>query len=293
MENTKIILVTGATGFIGKHLVAALNKGGYSVHSFSKSLGRDICKQEAFNPFIDKEIDVVFHLAAEIFIPDSWNNMGIFYKTNTLGTQHVLEFCRKTNAKLVYVSAYIYGIPQYLPIDENHPVLPNNPYAHSKFLAEELCKFYARQIGVKSVILRPFNIYGAGQGDSFLIPALLKQIKEAGKIEVKDDTPKRDYLYISDFIEACILAMDYGKDFNIFNVGSGTSLSVKQVVEIVIECYGKGIEWISRGEKRINEIPETIADCRLIKDALGWKPKVPFEKGIKEILNYGQGIGYK
>jgi nucleoside-diphosphate-sugar epimerase len=234
---------------------------------------------------LDKEIDCVFHLAAETFLPDSWKDAASFYRTNVLGTQNALEFCNQVNAKLIYMSAYVYGIPQYLPIDEKHPVLPNNPYAHSKWLGEELCRFYARQNLSKIVILRPFNIYGPGQNERFLIPFLFKQLKEKGSIEVKDDTPRRDYLYISDFIEACVEIIDYEGEYSIFNVGYGVSFSVREVIEMIIEVLGKRIKWSSLQEKRPHEIPDTVANNQLLKKSLKWEPKVAFREGIKRILN--------
>lgn len=279
------ILVIGATGFIGRHLTRVLLDSGYNVYHISRSSGHDICEKGSLGHLLNKKIDVVFHLAGSTFVPDSWEETDIFYKTNVLGTQRVLEFCKRTKAKLVYASAYVYGIPRYLPIDEGHPVLPNNPYAHSKHLGEELCEFYSRAMGVKTVILRPFNIYGPGQREPFLIPSLIRQIREDRKIEVQDELPRRDYLYISDFIAACILAMDCEK-FHVFNVGYGRSFSVKEIVETLIEVCGKEIRWRSLGRKRAHEISETIADCKLIKKVLRWKPTVSFKDGIKKTLNY-------
>lgn len=289
MENTpkisRSVLVTGATGFIGRHLVDALSRQGLSVYPFSKTLGFDVLKKKSFDVFKNNGIDVVFHLAGETFVPDSWERPEDFYMTNITGTQNTLSFCLEEKARLIYISGYIYGIPQYLPIDENHPVNPNNPYAHSKWQAEELCRSYVKEKGVKVVILRPFNIYGENQDERFLIPSILKQIKIKGYIELNDDKPKRDYLYILDFIEACVLVLNYGCDFNIFNIGYGISFSVREIVETIIECFGKRIEWTSLGLERKHEIPETVADYQRINKALGWKPKFSLKDGIGDILN--------
>lgn len=284
MENRKKVLVVGAAGFIGKHLVDAFDKAGFIVFPFSRSMGCDIFKNESLDRFIDKKIDIVLYAAGKTFVPDSWKHADLFYAINTLGTQRVLDFCRRTKALMVYISGYIYGVPQYLPIDEKHPVRPNNPYAHSKWLGEEQCRFYNQEMGVKTLILRPFNIYGPGQRDVFLIPQLLQQSEKSGEIVVKDETPRRDYLYISDFIEACILAMSYKGDFGIFNVGYGASFSVREIIETIVSCYEKKIPWSSIGQERKNEIPETVADCSLIKDVFGWAPKVSLEEGIRRNL---------
>jgi nucleoside-diphosphate-sugar epimerase len=279
----KNILLTGASGFIGKYLHSSLESSGYIVFPFSKTNGFDICNKDSFNFFLDKEIDTVYHLAGNTYVPESWNNPSGFYKTNTLGTQNVLDFCRKENAKIIYISAYIYGVPRYLPINENHPVQPNNPYAHSKYLGEEICRFYSSNFGLKSIILRPFNLYGLGQSDIFLIPTILKQMK-SGKITVKDDIPKRDYLYINDFIKACISCLDYQENSITFNIGSGTSYSVGEIVDIIKSAYSKNIEYVCLNEKRQNEIIDTIADCTLIKTKLGWKPEINFQEAIEKMV---------
>lgn len=279
------VLVTGATGFIGKHLVNALKNNGCHIYSFSRSLGFDVYQRNSFENFKNKGIDTVFHLAGETFVPQSWERQEDFYAANVTGTRNVLDFCVSENAKIIHISGYIYGIPEYLPIDENHPVNPNNPYACSKWQAEGLCRLYAKDKGLNAVILRPFNIYGQGQDERFLIPSILKQIKERNFIEVNDATPRRDYLYIADFINACLAAMNYKTGFNIFNLGFGGSLSVKEIVEVIIECAGGKMKWSSLNLKRKNEIPETVADFRRINKELGWRPRFLFKEGIRDILS--------
>jgi nucleoside-diphosphate-sugar epimerase len=279
------ILVTGATGFIGKHLVQKLKDSGHVVYLLSKSLGYDVCDNTVFSNFQSKNIDIVFHLAGHTFVPSSWEDPYAYYRTNILGTQITLEFCRKTNAKMIFISAYVYGVPKYLPIDENHPVAPNNPYTHSKCLAEELCAFYAREMGVQTIVLRPFNLYGPGQDKHFLIPELINQINRNGEIVVKDDVPRRDYLHICDFVEACISAINTTDSFIIFNIGYGASLSVKEIVRLLIENSGKKIKWRSLNEKRKNEIPDTIADCTAIKKHLGWEPRLSFINSICGLID--------
>lgn len=287
----KSILVTGSSGFIGRHLVEALKNNNFPVYTFDKTEGYDVCRKKSFSNFLNKGIKVVFHLAGQTYVPDSWTKTDIFYKNNILGTQNVLEFCRHTGAKLIYSSAYVYGLPKYLPIDEKHPVLPNNPYAHSKWLGEELCRFCAREYQNRILIIRPFNIYGPGQKERFLIPFLFKQIREKSSIKVKDDAPKRDYLYISDLIEAYLGFIDYEGKEQVFNVGYGVSFSVREIIEMMIETAGRPIKWSSQGQKRPYEIPDTMADNRLLRTTLGWEPKVTFREGIKRILdNAKEGV---
>jgi len=265
------ILVTGSTGFIGKPLVRRLEQRGDTVHHFARSLGNDILDKCAFNPFLDKGIATVFHLAGLTFVPNSWSNPAEFYAVNSLGTQHALEFCRATRAHMIYISAYVYGVPQYLPIDEGHPVAPNNPYAHSKWLGEEMCRFYAGHMGVKATVLRGFNLFGPGQDARFLLPWIVIQAKQGKEIVVKDDLPRRDYLHVDDFVEACTLAMQTADKFRIYNVGSGYSLSVREIIEAVVRAAGNSVGWRCTGEVRQNEIPDTVADCSAIYRELGWR----------------------
>ena len=234
-QNIMNILVTGSSGFIGSHLVSELKEKGHRVYGVSRSEGYDICDHTTYDAFLDEHITVVFHCAGKTHLTGNRQGVDLFYNVNTLGTQKVLEFCRHINAQLIYLSSYVYGVPQYLPIDENHPVLPHNVYAHSKYLAEELCEFYARIFGLNVVILRPFNIYGKGQREPFLIPQVVRQVYENATVYVNNGVPKRDFLYIDDFVAACFAAIGYDKKYSIFNIGSGISLSVEDIVKTIIK----------------------------------------------------------
>lgn len=277
----KSIMVTGASGFIGKRLVPCLERLGTTVYPFSASSGQDIKNVGAFESFRGKNISHVIHLAGRTFVPDSWITPDQFYEVNTLGTQHVLDFCRSVNASLVYVSAYVYGIPQFLPINESHPVCPNNPYAHAKWLGEELCRFYAQQFDVPVTVLRPFNLFGPGQSTQFLIPTIINQARSGTTVTVKDISPRRDYLHIDDFVESCIKSLQMNSQFSVFNVGSGYSVSVQELLDMVKKYSPHPFEWKSTGEVRNNEIPDTVADITEIQSTLHWSPKICVEDYIK------------
>ncbi len=280
----KNVMVTGATGFIGKRLIPCLEEAGMTVYPFSASSGKDVRNVNSFEPFIGKNITHVIHLAGRTFVPDSWIVPDQFYEVNTLGTQHVLDFCRAVNASLVYVSAYVYGIPQFLPITESHPVCPNNPYAHTKWLGEEICRFYAQQFDVSVTVLRPFNLFGPGQSTQFLIPSIINQARSGKAVTVKDISPRRDYLHIDDFVESCIKSLQMSSRFSIFNAGSGHSVSVQELLDMVKKYSPHPFEWKSTGEVRINEIPDTVADISAIQTALQWSPKRSLENFVKSEL---------
>ncbi len=152
-------------------------------------------------------------------------------------------------------------------------------------MAEELCKFYSEHYKVKVCIIRPFNIYGPAQDERFLIPELIGKFYGSDKeVKVKDLEPKRDYVYISDLVEALVLTLEVKEAFLILNIGSGYSLSVAEITEKIKSISGINKNITSANEKRANEIPDTVADIKLAFEKLGWKPKVSFEEGIGEIL---------
>lgn len=279
----KTILVTGANGFIGSALVSNLVAKGFNVIKFNSSDG-DISEVNFINIYNNQNIDHIFHLAAKIFVPDSWNMPMNFYKTSVLGTGNILELCRNQNISLTYVSAYLYGAPDKLPISEHDILKPNNPYAHSKYLAEELCKFYSENYDVKITIARPFNIYGKKQKGIFLIPHIIKQVLNDDIIKVKDLKPKRDYIYLDDLIDGLVKTLDAKKQYSIYNFGSGSELSVSEIIQIIQNTVGAKKEIISEKQERKNEIMNIIADISMAKNDLDWYPKFSFQDGIKEII---------
>lgn len=279
----KTILVTGASGFIGTALVNQLKTTGFHVIEFDSSMG-NIVEFDFSTSYKDKKIQHIFHLASKTFVPDSWENPIDFYKTSVIGTGNILELCRNQNISLTFVSAYLYGLPEKLPISEKDQIKSNNPYAHSKYLAEELCKFYSKYYGVKVTIARPFNIYGKKQKDIFLIPYIINQVLNDNTIKVKDLNPKRDYIYLDDLIAGLIKTLNQTNKCSIYNFGSGIELSVREIIKIVQNIVGTNKKVISEKNERRNEIMNVIADISKANNDLDWKPKFNFEDGIKEII---------
>ncbi|MDY0116712.1 MAG: NAD(P)-dependent oxidoreductase [Sulfurimonadaceae bacterium] len=279
----KHILVTGADGFIGTALVNKLELMGVNVLKFNSANG-NVAEYDFIKEYKDIEINHIFHLAAKTFIPDSWDKPLEFYRTSVIGTGNILELCRTKNISCTFVSSYLYGQPEKLPIAESDKIKSNNPYAHSKYLAEELCKFYAEFYNVNITIIRPFNIYGKRQKDIFLIPHIIHQVLNDKTIMVKDLNPKRDYLYLDDFIEGLVKTIAKTHGLKIFNFGSGTSISVKEIIEIIQKIAHTNKKVISEEVIRDNEIMNVIADISSAKHKLNWEPKYNFESGIQEII---------
>lgn len=276
------ILITGGDGFIAGHLLTRLKEAGHTVIALSRKDG-DIAVAETFAEI--EKVDHVFHLAARTFVPESWSDIDGFMKTNLLGTVNVLEYCKKNDATLTYVSAYVYGKPLVLPIREDMQPHPNNPYALTKYMGEQVCEFYAKHMGCGVAVVRPFNIYGFGQGDCFLIPKIIKNIQQNIPIELFDLAPKRDYIYISDLIEALVKTIGFIKQgYDVFNIGSGHSISVGNLVNLIQSLAGSNLEVRSKQIPRYEELDDVVADISHTEKVLNWVPSTSLKKGLSNLI---------
>lgn len=277
----KRVLVTGAGGFVGSHLVPALIKEGYEAIPFNRADG-DI--QSA--GFTHEQVSHVIHLAGLTFVPQSWEGPKEFYRVNVMGCANVLEFCRRQKCGITFASTYVYGPPQYLPIDETHPIAPNTPYNHSKYLAEQLCRFYHDAFSLDVTILRPFNIFGHGQAKHFLLPEIIGQLLDPSKKEISlmSLTPRRDYLYIADFVGALTRALEHSGGFHVYNIGSGKSFSVLEICRLAMMKAGIQKDIVSRGGERQNEVMDIVADVKKARVELGWQPEWAMDVGLEQMI---------
>jgi nucleoside-diphosphate-sugar epimerase len=275
------VLVTGGNGFIGAAVVAALRERARDVITVSRADG-DIASPQTLEPCQGKGIASVIHCAGRTFVPDSWEDPAGFMTTNALGTLRVLEFCRSEGARLVHISAYVYGQPESLPIAESAPVRTNNPYALSKHVAEQACRFHAEHMNVPVTILRPFNIYGPGQPAQFLVPTILSQLGGAA-VEMLDLEPRRDYVFLADLVDAILRAEALSEPgCRTLNIGSGRSVSVAELVAAAQAVAGTSLKVVSQQKKRFNEIPDVVADITAAREILGWSPRSALAEGLKE-----------
>jgi len=274
------VLVTGADGFIGRYLVPRLRHEQYEVTATSRSWG-DVAERATWTRF--PGADAVVHLAARSFVPDSWTTPADFLTTNLLGTVGALEYCRVHGARLVFPSSYMYGDAPRQPIDETATLVARNPYALSKKLAEETCGFYADVYAVSATILRPFNVYGAGQADWFLVPTILQQVRAAKEIHVKDLEPRRDYVYVLDVVDAMVDAVACQSSFGVFNVGTGESHSVAELIQTIQEVWGTDLPVRSDGARRPQELMDTVADITRARQQLGWAPRFTLRRGLEDL----------
>ncbi len=282
MTPEKTVVITGANGFLGSQLVSSLQQKGKKIIPVSRKNGLNAESLKSIEHLIG--FDTLIHLAAQTFVPASYTDTASFFHNNIISTLNCLEICKKNNAKMIFASSYVYGKPQYLPIDENHPTDSWNPYATSKLVCEKLCSCYYHEFGVPVVMLRFFNIYGTGQRNDFLIPKIIDGLNK-GLLELESDYPKRDFVHISDAINAIIKVINnQPNSLSIYNIGSGKSHSVKEIVEICSGIIGKPATIIYRNEKRKNEILDVVADISKIKSELNWHPILSFQEGIKKTI---------
>lgn len=276
MQDKKTILITGYRGFIGTHLVKAQKNVNLILYN------KDVTKKIE----VEKKVDCVIHLAAKTDSRESQQIPGDYYRTNVLGSLSVLEFCRKTNAKLILTSTgQVCGTPKYLGVDEKHPTNPENTYTKSKLISEELTKSYAKDFGVNSVILRFFNVYGPGQAKNFFIPKVLYAYLSADSLKLNNPNVKRDFIYIDDVINSIRKAIDYTKsNFEIFNIATGKQTSVRQIVEMAQKISNKKIRVEYIFERK--EVENIYANVSKAKKLLGFVPKTSLKKGLIKTYEY-------
>jgi len=281
------VAISGASGFVGRHICSLLESlDSYQVVPLDIINGIDLENRADCDEI--EEFDVFVHLANLSFVPASYENPELFYRTNYLTTLNALELCKKYKAKFVYVSSYVYGPPQYLPVDESHPVNSFNPYAQTKVICESLCEGYHRDFKIPVIVLRPFNIYGAGQSGNLLIPEIIQQLKE-GKttVQLKDASPKRDYINVLDIALSLKACIDTGNtEHRTYNLCSGKSYSVLELTEIVNSLLKTKVMFEFSKTDRPNEVNDARGCNMKIFNELGWKPNMDLLDGMKDIIEY-------
>ena len=270
------VLVTGSRGFIGKQLIKKLKKSEVLIDCIgSKRIDlkniEEVMKLNAS--------DVVVHLGGKTTKGLEWDE---YFNNNVLGTLNILEYCiTKKIKKMIFVSSYVYGNPKYLPIDEEHPIDPHNAYTKSKYLAEQLCEFYAKNSDLNIIILRPFNIFGKTLPNGFLITNLLKSIQTNEKVTIFNKDSKRDFLHIDDFVDIVLKIKDCDFKFEVFNVGSGKSYSFNEVIKKIEKISIKKLN-LQYEEDKESFIGEITADISKLNNKIKWVSKISFDEGLQK-----------
>lgn len=272
-------LVTGARGFLGRHLVTALHAAGNVVERFEGDV-RDAAAWSTQAP-----VDVVYHLAAVSNVPASVADPGRTWDVNGTGTIRLLEWARAGNARRVVLAstAHVYGRARYSPIDERHPTLPVSPYGASKLAAEAMGLAYHHSYGLDVIVIRPFNIYGPGQPTGFLIPDVLAPLARGEAPRLGNPVPVRDFTYVDDAASFFIRAGEQdGIGGAVLNLGSGEGHSVEDVARAAVAISGTGLEPIfDVSRSRANETDVLIVDNTFGRSLLSWAPNVTMETGLR------------
>ena len=309
----KTVLVTGAGGFIGSHLVEHLVGLGAKVRAVVRYNSRndwgllevlppaitsrlDIRAGDLVDPFwtlhVVEGCDLIFHLAALIAIPYSYIAPQQFVAVNCTGTLNLLEAARRVGVeRFVHTStSETYGTAQYTPIDEKHPQRGQSPYAASKIGADKLVESYHLSFGVPAAVIRPFNTYGPRQSARAVIPTIICQGLDGDVIRLGLLSPRRDLTYVSDTVAGFIkIAGQPAAVGEVVNVGSGTAVTIGEVADLVIGFIG-GDKRISHDEARVrppaSEVMELLCDSRKARELLGWQPQVSLEQGLGETIRF-------
>jgi NAD dependent epimerase/dehydratase len=311
--NEKRILVTGAGGFIGSHLVERLVHEGTQVRALIRYNSRnDWGLLEQLSPEIKKQVEVVvgdltdpfstrnavkgcsiiFHLAALITIPYAYVAPGHYVSVNCGGTLNLLEAARQTELEcFIHTStSETYGTAVYAPINEAHPLQAQSPYAASKIGGDKLAESYHLSFGLPVAIVRPFNTFGPRQSARAVIPTIITQALTSDTIYLGSLEPRRDLTYVSDtvegFLKAATVTQAIGK---VINLGTGRAFSIRELSEVILNMIGMGKQIITKEERLRPEASEVwLLECdnRRAQEILGWQPQVPLETGIKRTIDY-------
>ncbi|MFM9943678.1 MAG: NAD-dependent epimerase/dehydratase family protein [Bacteroidia bacterium] len=280
------LLITGSTGFIGTKLISYLSMNNPEIKFYGWKRSYKKLNEVNFKlQFGNIKIDKVVHLAGHTKVIESWDKPQQYFIENVELTLDSLEFCKQHISDLVFISSYLYGNTNNLPINELEPVELTSPYSYGKHSSENLCKFYSDNFNINVQVLRPFNIYGPGQDNYFLLPKIALQIKDDTKDEISiyNLHTKRDFVFINDFCEAIVKALAGKNHYEIINIGSGFSVSTQQIIDEFFKISGKQKRINSAEIYRKNEIMDVVADINKAKSYLGWQSKTSINEGLKNL----------
>lgn len=304
------VLVTGAEGFIGSHLVDQLLQEGADVRALVhyNPFGRwgwlqdkaddvdiqsgDVRDGERVARVVDG-CEVVFHLAALIGIPYSYDAPESYIQTNVVGTYNVLNACRRASVeRMVQTStSEVYGSALRVPIDESHPLQPQSPYSASKIGGDMIALSFHHSFGLPVAVVRPFNTYGPRQSTRAIIATVLAQLfSGAGEIRVGATSPTRDFNYVTDTargflaVAACDQALGH-----VVNVGSGREISIGDLIDLLVEISGKDAKVVSDSDRLRpagSEVERLLCDNTRAREWAGWKPEVGLEEGLRRTAEW-------
>lgn len=315
MREIKKVLVTGADGFIGSHLVEALVASGHQVtalvqyNSFNswgwiddvldKNNISVICgdvRDPHFCKEITKNIDIIYHLAALIAIPYSYVAPDSYIDVNVKGTLNICQAAKENNVGLVIQTSTseVYGTARYVPIDEKHPLQPQSPYSASKIGADAIAMSFYNAFNLPLIIARPFNTYGPRQSARAVIPTIITQILSGAKqIQLGDVTPTRDFNYVADTCRGFMALAECPQAVGqTVNIGSNYEISVGDTLTLIRELMQADVEFViddARLRPENSEVQRLWCDNSLIHSLTGFTPETDIRTGLKKTIDWFSG----
>ena len=309
----KRVLVTGADGFMGSHLTEKLIKAGAKVSIFVRGnsvngtseynlrnlkniedniqhiITGNIGSYDSKKLILDNKPEYIFHLAADAYVPNSFNHPLEVMETNLLGTINVLE-CLRSSPKIKQAvctsSSEIYGLTIGKSIDESHQLFPSSPYAASKLAADRYCYSYINTYNLPVSVIRPFNTYGPRHTYDVIPKFINLALKNKPLTIYGDGKQARDFTYVDDMIDAfLIMGLNKKAIGRFINFGTGTSHSIIKTAKLIIKI-SKSKSKIVFKKKRLAEVPNLVCNYNLAKNLFGWRPKVKFEKGLHKNIEW-------
>jgi NAD dependent epimerase/dehydratase len=311
--DNRLVLVTGAGGFIGGHLVAELVRRGASVRALVHYNSRnERGTLDWLEPEVTADVDVVLgdlrdvesvqqaaeradtilHLGAQIAIPYSFVNPRDFFETNVLGTLNVAQAALRGGARRVIhtSTSEVYGSARTVPITLDHPIEPQSPYAASKVAADKLMDAWHRSYELPMTIVRPFNTYGPRQSARAVIPTIMSQALAGGTLRLGSLTPRRDLTFVEDTVAGMLAAADSDAAIGrTIQLGTGEDVAIGDIVELVGDILGRKLE-VELDEARVrpaaSEVERLISDPSLAQELTGWSAEVDLREGLARTLDW-------
>lgn len=311
MDKNKIMLVTGADGFIGSHLTEMLLNEGYKVRALSQynsfnnwgwledinHPNLEVVTGDVRDPHyckhISRDVDTIFHLAALIAIPYSYIAPDSYVDTNVKGTLNICQAAKENGVRRVLVTSTseVYGTAQYVPIDEKHPKQPQSPYSATKIGADAMAMSFYNAFELPVVIVRPFNTYGPRQSARAIIPTIITQIANgATEIKLGDLTPTRDFNFVKDTCRGFIQLADCDEAIGQeVNVCSNYEISMRDTLNLIADIMGKDVKFVEDTQRlrpKNSEVFRLWGDNSKIKGLTGFEPEYDIRRGLEETIKW-------
>lgn len=311
MDKNKIMLVTGADGFIGSHLTEMLLEEGYKVRALSQynsfnnwgwlegidHPNLEVVTGDVRDPHyckhISRDVDTIFHLAALIAIPYSYIAPDSYVDTNVMGTLNICQAAKENGVRRVLVTSTseVYGTARYVPIDEAHPKQPQSPYSATKIGADAMAMSFYNAFELPVVIVRPFNTYGPRQSARAIIPTIITQIANgATEIKLGDLTPTRDFNFVKDTCRGFIQLADCDEAIGQeVNVCSNYEISMRDTLNLIADIMGKEVNFIEDTQRlrpKNSEVFRLWGDNTKIKGLTGFEPEYDIRRGLEETIKW-------